>query len=161
MVIAVSLRCPECGSNRFYKDGLRYTNEGQIQRYLCRVCGYRFSQSSVKVDIMGKVRETLDSGKNNHEVRVASLDASYKKVYDGLSFAFGEDVSSHTLSIVEKGLNNLPFNNSNRQLGALHKKAKKLDATTEIKTVSGEESRTKVKLLEFAWHLKKRGNNAF
>ena len=40
--------CPECGSNRFYKDGLRYTNEGRIQRYLCRDCGYRFSEKSYK-----------------------------------------------------------------------------------------------------------------
>ncbi len=43
------LACPECNSNRFYKDGLRYANEGQIQRYLCRNCGYRFSEKSYKV----------------------------------------------------------------------------------------------------------------
>jgi integrase len=135
------MRCPECSSSRIDKAGLRYLSDGSsVQRYLCRVCGYRFSQSSVKVNVMGKVRETFDSGKNNHEVRVASLDGSNKKVYDGLSFAFGENVSSHTLSIVEKDLNNFPFNNSNRQLGALHKKAKKLDTTTENKTVAGTES---------------------
>jgi Zn ribbon nucleic-acid-binding protein len=40
--------CPECGSDRIYKDGLRYTNERQIQRYLCRNCGYRFSDKSYK-----------------------------------------------------------------------------------------------------------------
>ena len=40
--------CPECGSSKIYKDGLRYTNEGQIQRYLCRVCGFRFSEKSYK-----------------------------------------------------------------------------------------------------------------
>jgi integrase len=49
MVVAVSpLKCPECGSDRLYKDGLRYTSEGQIQRYLCRNCGYRFSEKSYK-----------------------------------------------------------------------------------------------------------------
>jgi len=38
------LRCPECGSERLYKDGLRYLSNGQnVQRYLCRDCGYRFS----------------------------------------------------------------------------------------------------------------------
>lgn len=42
------MNCPECGSDRLYKDGLRYTNEGQIQRYLCRECGYRFSENSYK-----------------------------------------------------------------------------------------------------------------
>ena len=40
--------CPECGSKCLYKNGLRYTNEGQIQRYLCRDCGYRFSDKSYK-----------------------------------------------------------------------------------------------------------------
>ena len=38
------LRCPECGSKRLYKDGMRYLSSGQtVQRYLCRECGYRFS----------------------------------------------------------------------------------------------------------------------
>jgi len=38
------LRCPECGSTRLYRDGMRYLSSGQtVQRYLCRDCGYRFS----------------------------------------------------------------------------------------------------------------------
>ena len=40
------LCCPECGSNRLFKDGLRYLNDGsQIQRWLCRNCGLRFSEN--------------------------------------------------------------------------------------------------------------------
>jgi transposase-like protein len=35
--------CPNCGSQRSYKDGIRYTDTKEIQRYLCRECGYRFS----------------------------------------------------------------------------------------------------------------------
>jgi len=35
--------CPQCGSKRVWKDGLRYTSFGAIQRYICRTCGYRFS----------------------------------------------------------------------------------------------------------------------
>ena len=38
-----SLQCPECGSARIWKAGLRSTNFGEVQRYLCRDCGYRFS----------------------------------------------------------------------------------------------------------------------
>jgi len=38
--------CPECGSTKTWKDGIRQTNDGDIQRYLCRECGYRFSQAS-------------------------------------------------------------------------------------------------------------------
>jgi integrase len=37
--------CPQCGSNRLYRDGLRYLPEGRTaQRWLCRQCYYRFSQ---------------------------------------------------------------------------------------------------------------------
>jgi integrase len=39
-------KCPECGSDRLYKDGSRYTNQGQIQRFLCRECGFRFSEAN-------------------------------------------------------------------------------------------------------------------
>lgn len=38
--------CPECGSTRVWKAGLRYVTDQPIQRYLCRVCGYRFSETS-------------------------------------------------------------------------------------------------------------------
>ncbi len=42
-MLAQSLQCPECGSTRVWKAGLRYTNFGEIQRYVCRDCGFRFS----------------------------------------------------------------------------------------------------------------------
>ena len=36
--------CPECGSRTFFKDGLRHLANGKtVQRFLCRDCGYRFS----------------------------------------------------------------------------------------------------------------------
>jgi len=37
--------CPECGSARVWKDGLRYNGNAVIQRCLCRSCGLRFSLS--------------------------------------------------------------------------------------------------------------------
>ena len=37
--------CPQCGSNRLYRDGIRYLTNGEnIQRWLCRTCAYRFSE---------------------------------------------------------------------------------------------------------------------
>jgi integrase/rubredoxin len=37
--------CPECGSKKLYRDGFRYAADGtSIQRWLCRTCGYRFSE---------------------------------------------------------------------------------------------------------------------
>jgi integrase len=37
------IKCPECSSQKIWKDGFRYTNLGPVQRYICRNCGYRFS----------------------------------------------------------------------------------------------------------------------
>jgi predicted RNA-binding Zn-ribbon protein involved in translation (DUF1610 family) len=45
------LMCPQCGSDRLYRDGHRYLSAGQsIQRWLCRSCGYRFSVSNFNDD---------------------------------------------------------------------------------------------------------------
>jgi len=37
------IKCPECDSLKTWKDGFRYTSLGPMQRYICRNCGYRFS----------------------------------------------------------------------------------------------------------------------
>jgi len=43
-VVKMMVKCPECGSTRVWKDGLRYLAEGSVvQRWLCRDCGRRFS----------------------------------------------------------------------------------------------------------------------
>lgn len=36
-------RCPECGSERVWRDGFRKTRHGRVQRWLCRDCGLRFT----------------------------------------------------------------------------------------------------------------------
>ena len=37
--------CPQCGSQRLFKDGIRYLQDEQrVQRWLCRNCSYRFSR---------------------------------------------------------------------------------------------------------------------
>ena len=39
------LKCPQCSSEHLYKDGMRYLSSGEtVQRWLCRACGYRFSE---------------------------------------------------------------------------------------------------------------------
>ena len=37
------VNCPQCTSHKIWKDGIRKTNHGDVQRYICRECGYRFS----------------------------------------------------------------------------------------------------------------------
>ena len=39
------LKCPQCLSEILYKDGMRYlSSKESVQRWLCRSCGYRFSE---------------------------------------------------------------------------------------------------------------------
>jgi integrase len=40
--------CPECGSSKTWLDGKRYVQGQAIQRYICRICGYRFSENNYK-----------------------------------------------------------------------------------------------------------------
>jgi len=44
-------KCPQCGSSRLYKDGIRYLKDGSnVQRWLCRSCGYRFSEQNSQLN---------------------------------------------------------------------------------------------------------------
>ena len=43
--LTTTIKCPQCGNQSVWKDGIRYTIFGEIQRYLCRNCYYRFSHS--------------------------------------------------------------------------------------------------------------------
>ena len=45
------LHCPECGSTKLYRDGLRYLADGlSVQRWLCRNCGFRFSEKRKPIE---------------------------------------------------------------------------------------------------------------
>jgi len=44
--------CPECKSTRLYRDGRRYLSDGSsVQRWLCRDCGYRFSEKPLQKNL--------------------------------------------------------------------------------------------------------------
>jgi integrase len=52
-----SRECPNCHSKRSWKDGFRETNFGLIQRFVCRDCGFRFSDNSYKVSLTNGNRQ--------------------------------------------------------------------------------------------------------
>jgi hypothetical protein len=52
-----SRECPNCHSKRNWKDGLRETNLGSIQRFVCRDCSFRFSEKSYKDSMTIEVRQ--------------------------------------------------------------------------------------------------------
>jgi len=67
------LSCPECNGSNLYKDGLRYLNDGsQVQRFLCRNCGYRFSN--------GNGKSFKRSYVNTNNCQVCELDRGSKNL---------------------------------------------------------------------------------
>jgi integrase len=155
--------CPQCGSKGpFYKDGLRYVHNGPVQRFLCRCCGFRFSERlpepNQEVKVFGKVR-ALKPGSDLAESSVCNQDFSAEKLLDNDSLAFGKNIGSHTVTNTGKGLNALRSYLSNAECAP--KKAKNLSAATETKTVAGEKESLPQNInglvLEYAWKMKKRG----
>ena len=62
--------CPQCGSDRVWRDAKRYTRFGdEIQRWLCRDCGRRFSDPK---DVE-KAWSTLERSKRAERVESKSL----------------------------------------------------------------------------------------
>lgn len=150
-------QCPECGSKGpFYRDGFRYTNEGQVQRFLCRSCGVRFSKRDVKSNVGSKVSEALDSGEGNRDVGVVAWDRASQITFDSLSFLGGKDVGSHKVASVAKDLNAFPYYTSNHRVGD-RAGSKNLENATML-SVAGERTQQqdiKGKLIEYAWTMKK------
>jgi integrase len=125
-VTKLAVKCPACGSKRLYRDGLRYLPSGAtIQRWLCRNCGLRFSESKIKLDVGSQIFEAFDSRDDNHEQRIITLNGSFKEVPDNPSFPVGENVASHSLAVVGKGLSDLPYCSSKHRIGVTETKVTK------------------------------------
>jgi len=65
-----SRECPNCHSKRNWKDGLRETNLGSIQRFVCRDCGFRYSEKSYKE------YETIENHQLCAEFEAKKLDSA-------------------------------------------------------------------------------------
>ncbi len=54
---SINVVCPSCGSQKAWRDGIRDTLQGNVQRWLCRDCGLRFSDPN---DVL-KAKEAVES----------------------------------------------------------------------------------------------------
>lgn len=155
--------CPSCHSSRVFRDGLRRIAQGSIQRFLCRSCGYRFSQCGKEFNVGRKLFAVANPSNNNHKVRVTSGKVAFQETSDNFPFFAGENIGSHNLTTVEKQLNSLPYSNSNYRVCATTK-AKNLTTATIERQVAGEKNladqpTTKGKIIEFGFWLKKQGKH--
>jgi integrase len=156
------INCPQCGSEKLFKSGLRHLASGEdIQRWLCRGCGYRFSDLIVKVNVLSQFLKGSNSAENHANGRVTDLDSFGKKVFDGFSFDGGEDVGAHDVSTIGKGINVLRIYSSEHRVCA-SKKAKNLDNQMETQrpSVGGTtETNADIKghIVQFAFWMEKQG----
>ncbi len=159
-------KCPDCGSQQVWKCGLRYSRDREIQRYLCRQCGYRFSESNININISTQSSELLHSSSSLTEQMVSSKKVTIKKGLDSSLLFASKNIrpqasKPHTTN-KNKGLNSFYHYNSDCRVCALEKKAKNLASKTETlkdKLSGGATTKIKGKMLEFAWHLKKQGRS--
>jgi len=84
------LCCPECGSTKLYRDGLRYLADGSnVQRWLCRNCGFRFSEK----------RKNLKTKRDNNSFRQVCGKAGLPKNLTGWAVLALAEVNGKTGSM--------------------------------------------------------------
>jgi len=136
-----SPQCPQCGSARVWKDGIRETAFGPVQRYLCRNCAYRFSDPDSKQtqrffngSSVSQHVETIDTKKLKSKTAILN----YCRVSNDLRrrASTGQQRLVQNLAEVET------------------RKQEKAAGATE--TTSAD---AKGRILEFAWHMKKTGKS--
>lgn len=154
------VQCPQCGSSLQFKDGLRTLVTGEkVQRWLCRNCGFRFTESKVKVNVFTESSELLDARSNLTENMVSDRDVALQKGPDSSSFFLGENVGSHVskpnVTIVGKALNTFRHYSSNHQICA--QEAKNLEQATEQKSVASDRTDIKGKIVEYLYKMQRQG----
>lgn len=158
-------KCPECGSVKNWKDGVRSTKDGEVQRYLCRSCGYRFSEPNVKVNVSTQSLKSLNPEPNFFDTDITKRNFPVKERLNSLSFQRREDVASHISSkgtIVEKVLNTFGDYNRERQVCVSEREAKNLSQqNTRQKQAAGatklDVATIKGKIIEYSFWLLKQG----
>lgn len=146
---------------------MRRTRHGPVQRWLCRSCGFRFSESTAdfekKVDVLSQNIEQPNPGKNLLQTNVFQREFSGEPLVENPSFERRENIASHTSSkqtIVEKRLYAFPDYSSECRVSATEGEAKNLvKSETRQKWAAGATANVKAQLIDFAWHLKREGYN--
>ena len=123
-----NLRCPQCGSAKLWRDGIRYTSFGQVQRYLCRNCSYRFSNPNTKPKTFQDVVQPIYRGAR------------------GSTQSNSKTVSRRIATIQTKSLKSIPDKTLYRQICVTDAKgAKNLVAAERQKQAAGISPKADVK----------------
>jgi integrase/DNA-directed RNA polymerase subunit RPC12/RpoP len=136
------IKCPECNSLRIWKDGLRYvkseTGTIAVQRYICRSCGRRFSETD---PVPTKPRKRKSSPKREKN---ADPFGSYLKLNTSDYKVNGLTSTCQVCVSEAQGAKNLV-------------KVKTRQEKAQREGTKKSKSEIKGKLLEYSWYLKKQG----
>jgi integrase len=161
--------CPECSSSLIWRDGKRQVKDREVQRFICRSCGFRFSEKrtyfEIEINVMGKVLKQSNPGKDLSQSNVLQGDSSIQPFRKNLSFKRSENISSHNSSKVtnvEKDLNTFRDYNSEHQVCVSEGESKNLVKVEQLSDKSAgftEQSKVEPKetIFKFKWWLKKQG----
>lgn len=146
--------CPQCGSMKLYKAGLRYNGSGQtVQRWLCRDCGFRFSQSDYTSSNKSQCLSTVDRQSLNrgsallYRRQVCDLAEESKNLNPATETKVAGDEKEQLIAyawrLKKRGLQDSTINLRVYVLSALARKGILLSNPDSFETVVATESLTK------------------
>jgi integrase len=135
-----SRECPECHSKRIWKDGLRDTNNGLVQRSICRECGHRFSSSTVLTpnrenNRARQVCVTLKGAKN-----LAAATEIKTVAGDTTSTSDNGLIVQFAWYMKKKGLSDATIGNRTKLLKCLVEKGANLTDPNSVETILATET---------------------
>ena len=169
------LTCPSCGDSRIVKGGLRETRHGEVQRFYCKSCGYRFSLNHQRVPIpppagiphsrTSKQRMPFRScyPEKNIDIyqHVERIDTkilrlqpptSNRRVCDERSGSRKEHGSPVQMKHIGSGRAGVLQTTEDRNLARVETRQKRAAGATEI-----TDADVKGKIIEYAWWMQKQG----
>ncbi|MEM3759577.1 MAG: tyrosine-type recombinase/integrase [Candidatus Bathyarchaeia archaeon] len=128
----LEIRCPRCSSEKVWKDGIRYNGFVQVQRFICRNCGYRFSNPNSQ------------KPPKNHEKFFLNLSEHVERILT-------KPLKSHQ---------NIPSNRqicASQPKGAKNLATVEHPSKSGLAGATEQTADIKGKIIEFAWWMKKQG----
>jgi len=126
-----TIRCPECGSDRIWRNGHRFLKDGRkIQRYLCRNCSFRFSKHTLNPEVEFNIGRKVLKGSDPRDCGAGDLGSDgklpFQNLLDELPLTACKDVGPHDSTIIGESFINLFSHSGERRVGASAREAKNL-----------------------------------
>ncbi len=140
----MTLNCPSCNSDRIWRDGIRQTRNGDVQRYLCRECGYRFSETHTRTEPTPGLLQESSRRQIETDFNGSGLSEGHQRIHTNGSYTCSALLSNRQICVTQPaGAKNLA-----KQIPKTRKAAGATKPT---------EADIKGKIVEFSWWMKKQG----